>query len=306
MTKVKLSALLLLLTNGLFQMACGQERLNDKVEDSNSHHEAQAKSNKRALHAYGGWYCPDNIIGFPAVDIREFADVPVVVNRLPTKEETQNGTSLMYIDKSEIPDAYPLDIPLPALGRFYSESTRKNEVVIVIQAIVAGGDTVLGFRFANGGNGSARFHEVNLLTDDEIRALPPTPFISEEIAITATDKKVWKEITSSANAKVLGSIFEENGILKSDWKRGGSVQLLNREGQPVSSGVLTSFWLDTYLQVDYNIAGRNDVEKILILFDEFTNRTVLRIVCGPFDHDFEAKKAQWAQWLQKVKELSEG
>ena len=305
MKKVKLSSLLLILTHGLFLVACGQERLEVKDQEANTPTEDAAGSSEGALNGYVDWYCPDNIIGFPAVDIRELDAVPVVSNRLPTREETENGTSLMFIDTAEIPDAYPLDIPLPALARYYSESTRKIELVIVIEAVAAGNDTVLGFRFDHGGNGSARFREVDFLTEDEVSALPSTPYISDEIEIRASNKKVWAVITGSANAAVLGSIFEEGGLLKSDWKRGGSVQLLNRDGQPVSSGVLTSTWPDTYLQVDYNLAGRKDVEKILILFDEFTNRTQLRIVCGPFGDDLEAKKTQWTQWLQKVKELSE-
>lgn len=305
MKKVKLSTLLLLLMQGLFLVACGQESLEVKDQEANAPKEDTARSTDKALRGYVDWYCPDNIIGFPPVDVRELDAVPVVANRLPTREETQNGTSLMYIDAAEIPDAYPLDIPLPALARFYSESTRKNELVVVIQAVATDNDTVLGFRFASGGNGSARFHELGFLTEEEIGSLPPTSYVSDEIEIRATKKQVWALITGPENAEVLGSVFEDGGRLKSDWKRGTSVQLLNRDGQPVSNGVLTSTWPDTYLQVDYHLAGRTDVEKILILFDEFTNKTTLRIVCGPFGDDLDAKKILWTSWIQKVKELSE-
>ena len=44
---------------------------------------------KQEPHKYGGWYCPDNLNGFPAVNISNWKYVTVVNGRLPTKEETQ-------------------------------------------------------------------------------------------------------------------------------------------------------------------------------------------------------------------------
>ena len=41
---------------------------------------------KQAPHNYGGWYCPDNLNGFPAVDLLNWKNVPVVNGRLATKE----------------------------------------------------------------------------------------------------------------------------------------------------------------------------------------------------------------------------
>jgi hypothetical protein len=57
-----------------------------------------SESKVKDTHRYGGWYCPDNLNGFPAVDIQDWDAVPVINDRLPTREEAQNGTSLMYID----------------------------------------------------------------------------------------------------------------------------------------------------------------------------------------------------------------
>ena len=68
---------------------------------------------KQAPHNYGGWYCPDNLNGFPAVDLLNWKNVPVVNGRLATKEETQNGTSLIFVDTAKYPDARPLDIEMP-------------------------------------------------------------------------------------------------------------------------------------------------------------------------------------------------
>ena len=86
-------------------------------------------------HQYGGWYCPDNLGGFPAVDILDWNDVPVVNGRMATQEETQNGTSLIFVDIEKHPDARPLDMEMPRLARFFNVQSDKNELVIVIQAL---------------------------------------------------------------------------------------------------------------------------------------------------------------------------
>jgi hypothetical protein len=57
---------------------------------------AQDSFNKeRGQTSNSGWYCPDNTKMFPPVDIKSWNKVPVVNGRLPTFEETQNGTSLI-------------------------------------------------------------------------------------------------------------------------------------------------------------------------------------------------------------------
>ncbi|MDX1349364.1 MAG: hypothetical protein R3279_03915, partial [Putridiphycobacter sp.] len=43
------------------------------------------KNKVQPPHNYGGWYCPDNLNGFPAVDLANWSQVPVITNRLPTK-----------------------------------------------------------------------------------------------------------------------------------------------------------------------------------------------------------------------------
>ena len=65
---------------------------------------------KQEPHKYGGWYCPDNLNGFPAVDISNWESVPVVNGRMATKEETHNGISLIFVDDLKYPNAKALDI----------------------------------------------------------------------------------------------------------------------------------------------------------------------------------------------------
>lgn len=260
---------------------------------------------RKAQHPYGGWSCPDNLRGFPAVNIQDLDKVPVVNGRLPTKEETQNGTSLMYFDPVKHPNAQPLDINLPKLARYYSEYTKKNELVIVIQAVVEKNDTVVGFRYLNGGNGSDWFSEVKFVSDEEIDKLGATPFVSQSIELKATDEKIWEVITSPTYSKILGEMFDENAFVESDWRKGSYVHFKYEPGMIINTGIVTASWENMYIQVDYDFDGYHYVEKFLILRDKENNRTNLHVVSGPYGEDFEAQKTVWNNWLQKVKELSE-
>ena len=45
---------------------------------------------------------------------------------------------------------------MPKLARFYNIHSGKRELVIIIQALNISNDSIVGFRYLNGGNGSAR------------------------------------------------------------------------------------------------------------------------------------------------------
>ena len=81
---------------------------------------------RKTAHSYGGWYCPDNLNGFPPVNLTELDQVPVVNRRLPTEEEARNGTSLMYFNTVELPQAEALDMTLPRMARYWSNNTHKR------------------------------------------------------------------------------------------------------------------------------------------------------------------------------------
>ena len=125
----------------------------------------KVNSTKQEPHQYGGYYCPDNLGGFPAVDIDNWKSVPVVNGRMATKEETQNGTSLIFVDLEKYPDTKPLDIKMPKLARYYNKNSGKKEIIIVIQALKVSNDSVVGFRYLNGGNGSAYMDKVRFLSE---------------------------------------------------------------------------------------------------------------------------------------------
>lgn len=283
-------------------LACSQTN-ETPIEQATPVADQKVERTHKAPHSYGGWYCPDNLFGFPAVDIADWKSVPVVNGRMPTEEETRNGTSLILVDTEEYPNAKPLDMTLPKLARYYNESSKREELVIVIQALNVSNDSIVGFRFLNGGNGSAWFDEVHFLTDDEIGKIPDTHFFTTTIEINTPASVVGKVLTQPEYAESLHQIVDDGSPVKTTWPKS-----LNVNFHYPNSGALTSTFAgdmygNFYIQNDYD--ARNYTEKFFPFENHETKRTELRIVCGPFGDDFETQSAILEAWAQKVKELSE-
>jgi hypothetical protein len=159
---MKTFTLLTLLTiPGCFIQSCIDKPANDSATltaTANAHRDAN-----------NWWYCPDNIRGFPPVDIKLWNKVPVVNGRLPTFEETGNGTSLIYYDKRNYPDAETYNMALPKLASFLDPYTKRIDTVIVIQIVQTTYDTVVGYRYLTGGNGTYDFRAFHFLNDNEAK-----------------------------------------------------------------------------------------------------------------------------------------
>ena len=293
--------------------SCDKNIAVAQVEKTDFKIEEPIKAKFTSIHEYGGWSCPDNLRGFPPVNLKDWEQIPVINDRLPTKEETQTGISLMYFDTTEIPDARPLDMKMPRLARYYSDYTKKNELVIAIQAVIASSDTVVGFRYLNGGNGSAWLGEVAFLSDEERAELGSTPFVDQQLTIYAPKEKIWEVITGPQYAKELGEMFDKGAYIESAWEPNAKVHFKYGPDQTVSTGIITALWAHLYIQVDYNFDGYHYAEKFLLLENKdmaisqphLNNSTQLKIVAGPYGEDYEAQKVVWNNWAQKVKELSE-
>ncbi len=286
-------------------ISCGQKEVLTTEEASTIKEEQTKASKKDPKHPYGGWYCPDNIRGFPAVDIQDLDKVPVVQDRLPTKEETRNGISLMFFDTERTPDARPLDIKLPKLARYYSDITRKNELVVLIQAVIVRNDTVAGFRYLNGGNGSSWFSDLELVGEEEVDQLSQTRFVTFNSKINASPDKIWDVMTNPGNTDALGKVFAENNFIKPDRKDDPLNQFNYLPQNLGDKGLLTAFWKDLYVQVDYNLDGSHCVEKVLLLPGEDKTDTNIHIVIGPFEDNYVLQKIVWENWFKQVVELSE-
>lgn len=304
--KCKKLILSILLINLVYLTSCKQQVDSNNEMASSIMVEQPIKSKYQTKHPYGAWSCPDNFGGFPPVDVTELDKIPVVSGRLPTKEETQNGTSVMYFDTLQIPSARPLDITLPKLARYYSDYTKKNELVVIIQSVIADNDTVVGFRYLNGGNGSAYLGEVSFISEEEKEKLGKTPFVFHVEESNAPKEKIWEVITSPKYAKTLGAMFDKNAYVESDWKKDSEVHFKYEPDKIVSTGIITALWENMYIQVDYNFSGYHYCEKYLILENKESKTTKIHVAAGPYGEDIEAQKVVWQNWLQKVRELSEG
>ncbi|MCF8277973.1 MAG: hypothetical protein K9J17_14665 [Flavobacteriales bacterium] len=286
--------------------SCGQnEATSTQVVEVSTEEAATNNDAYAEPHQYGGWYCPDNLRNFPPMDIQDLDKIKVVADRLPTFEETRNGTSLMYFDTAKIPNARPLLISLPRVARIYSEHSGFNELIIVIQAVIAGTDTVVGFRYPNGGNGSAWYGQLSFLSEEEVSNLGPAPMIHLESKINASKEKVWEAFIRTSYAKELAERFDEHAFFESAWTPDSQLHLSLESDSLRAKGIITSLWGMLYLQIDYDRMGFHYSEKMTLMENE-DRQSSLHFVAGPYPKKTELQKVAWEIWIDDVKKVSEG
>lgn len=276
-----------------------QEHSNSTTEDQGS-----VVSEKVKPHQYGGWYCPDNF-GFVPVDIQKLEEVPAISDRLPTEQELHDNMSLINVDTEIYPDARALKMHLPRVASIFSEQIGLNELIIVIQAIVVQKDTVVGYRFANGGNGSARIKDVTFLSEDEVNQLGSLPFFYSKSVLNASTKDIWNAIRKTAYFKQLGEKFKRKDFFSSEWNADEQVHLnLDTEGEK-ATGYVGMVYGNYYLHIDYDRDGFHYSEKLLMIENKEENSTELFFACGPFPEGFESQKSKWSNWFEAVVKASE-
>ncbi len=295
----------------IFLNSCAQETKseltnNDKTteEASENNEEAEDDSPYTEMHQFGGWYCPDNF-GFKPVDISDLSSVPVVQGRMPTKEEAQNGSALMYVSPKKFPNAKALDIELPALAYVKMPYSEQKELAIVIQAFTDNTDTIVGYRFPNGGNGSERIQNVDFLSDDEIEIAEATPFYFEEIEVSATKAQVWKAFTKTDFAKDLGKKSKNKALNKTEWSDHLNVDFSYEQNGESVRGYAASMFGNLYIHIDYFKDGRHSSKKMLVTQDPISYQCTITLASGPYPEDFEEQEQFWNQWLQDLKDKSE-
>jgi hypothetical protein len=255
-------------------------------------------------HKYGGWYCPDNFGGFPPMDVQDLDQLSVITDRLPTKEEAKNGTSLMYFDQAEYPEASPLKIKLPRVAKIHSQHSGLDEIIIVIQAAVIGNDTVLGYRFPSGGNGTARIGEVTFLSDSEVNAEGSKPMVYMMEEMSGTKEDVWNAFTHTKYAESLGKTFNEQAFFDAEWKPDSRLHLEAETESMKAIGYVSNLFGNIYLHVDYDYHGFHYTEKMLLGENAEENTAELHFVSGPFPNDIDNQKIIWSNFVEEVKELS--
>lgn len=278
--------------------ACSQQ-----VDKKADHQECKAAPKEELVkqkeqHPYGGWYCPDNLYGFPAVNLQDWKEVPVVNGRMPSKEETQNGSSLIFVDQEKYPNAKALDMEMPRLATFYNDFTKREEIIIVIQALNVDQDSVVGFRYLNGGNGSARLSEVSFMDENSLEVKPDSRFVAFQLNIKAGQETIWKVLTNSMGADEKAK--EQN--TNEGMQRPNLSYVYPKAGELTST--TAQLWYGSYyIQNDYT--DNLFTEKFFLREDPNSGTTELNVVCGPFTDDYEAQYELLNQWAQSVKSLSE-
>ncbi|MTB51123.1 hypothetical protein [Lewinella sp. W8] len=262
------------------------------------------KAFKKDPHEFGGWYCPDNF-GFVPVDINRLDEVPVVVGHLPTEEELRNHQALIKVNPKKHPDAKHLDMGLPRVGRVFSPNKGIHELVIVIQAIATEGDVVVGYRFPNGGNGSAWLGEVELLSEDEVAALGPQPFFYKKATVKATKEDIWRAITQTDYARQLGEKFDQQAFFAADWTSDKQVRLNTETDGERAVGFVGLNFGNVYLHIDYIQNGVHYSEKLLMLENHGDKTTDLHFASGPFPDNFPTQQKKWENWFTEVVEKSQ-
>ncbi len=247
---------------------------------------------RKPNHQLGGWYCPDNLNMFPPVNLAEWNKVPVIKDHFPSKEEIRTGSSLMYLDEEQQKRAKIAPINLPALATYFNESVLKKELIIVIQAVEIDGETIVGFRYLNGGNGSARIEEVNFVNAPD----QTQDFVFIQDTINTVPSKIWNNIIKPNG---IGTGHGKNTSYKTDWHRGSKIEIDNMRGE------VTANWENMYLQLDYYKDGKPYVEKVLFLPVENSDKTIVKIVAGPFNEDIENERKEWNEWEERLKFSSE-
>ncbi len=231
--------------------------------------------------------------------------MPVVNGRLATKKETQNGTSLIFVDLEKYPNAKPLDIKMPKLARYYNQNSKKEEIIIVIQALHIVNDSIVGFRYLNGGNGSAHLSEITFLSDKEVKNMPNYKFVSFNITINSASDKVWKVLTNPIFNKELQPDFYKNNALEMNINNFKKVNYNYGNAAYITSEFAADLFGNKYIQIDFEQGNNQYVEKFMLLEDKQKKATKLEIVCGPYLDDYDNQKTKLINWAQKVKKLSE-
>ncbi|MBC8756681.1 hypothetical protein H2O64_18555 [Kordia sp. YSTF-M3] len=141
------------------------------------------------------------------------------------------------------------------------------------------------------------------LTSCKSNDMKESKIVSISIDINANSSEVWNLITSKDYAKELGSVFDKNAFVESDWKLGSEVHFKYEPNKIVSTGIITKLIENELIQVEYDFSGFKYEERYTI--EESNTVSKLAIYAGPYISDFEAQKIVWKSWLLKVKELSE-
>jgi hypothetical protein len=213
--------------------------------------------------------------------------------------------SLINVDTEKHPDARALKMDLPRVARIYSEHKGMSELIIVIQAIVVTEDTVVGYRFVNGGNGSAWMSDVTFLSEDEVADFGPQPFFYSKSVLKASTSEIWEALGETKYFKQLGKKFAHEDFFSSEWDAGYRANLhLDSKGEK-ASGYVGMVYGNYYLHIDYIRDGFHYSEKLLMSENQEDKTTEFFFASGPYPKKYKKQKSNWDKWIDEVIKASE-
>lgn len=271
---------------------------------TNETESAEPVRKRRPPHPYGGWYCPDNF-GFEPVDISQLQLVEAISHRLPTEEELKDHKSLIKVDLQENPNAKALDMDLPRVARVYSNANGIYELAIIIQAIVVDVDTIVGYRFVNGGNGSAWYSDVEFLSENEVDNMGARPFFFGKQTLKASKEDIWRAMCRTDYARGLAEKFNQQFLFFAEWDQVQEAILEYESADEAANGFIGTVFGNAYLHIDYMRGDLHYSEKMLILENEEKGTTEVFFAAGPFPENGAVKQAEWQDWFNKLVASSE-
>ena len=302
MNRFSIPTIILLL---LIFVSCSSQKSTKEHSETTTENVDSELTKKKEPHRYGGWYCPDNF-GFVPIDIQKIDEVPAIADRLPTEQELNDKKSLISVDTDKYPDARAFEMKLPRVARINSNRTGMDELIIVIQAIIVSEDTVVGYRFPNGGNGSAWLSDVEFLSEEELAGLGSQPFFYSKSILKASKEDIWKAFTKTNYFKELGEKFDKKEFFSSEWTSHSEAHLKSKQDGEKATGYVGTVFGNAYLHIDYHREGSHYSEKLLMSENREENTTELYFASGPFPKDFEKQRSNWNNWIEEVKKMSAG
>ena len=288
-----------IILSSVLVLSCSTKNNESNVNSSPK----QVASKITKPHPYGGWYCPDNLNGFPPVDYDSWKDVPVISDRLPTKEETKTASALIYVNLNSFPDAKAYDLDLPKLAQVYSPNTNRIEDIIIIQALTVKLDTIVGYRFFNGGNGSARLSEVTLLDDEASTNRNSKSFVSQTISVNASQKSVWQILEKAPQSKTLTDPTEKNPVMQVPYSADANLSFNPHPDAKKTASYADLLFGCYYIQNTYK--DNAFAEKLLFFEDPETQTTTLKMVAGPYGKNIKSYENKINDWMQELKVKAE-
>lgn len=288
-----------ILLSSVLVVSCSIKNSESNVQNTPK----QVASKITKLHPYGGWYCPDNLNGFPPVNYDNWKDVPVISDRLPTKEETKTASALIHVDLNSFPDAKAYDLDLPKLAQIYSPNTNRIEDIIIIQALTVKSDTIVGYRFFNGGNGSARLSEVTLLDNEATINGNSKSFISQTVSVNASQNILWQILEKAPQSKTLTNQTDKNPLMQVPYSPDANLTFNPNPDAEKTASYADMLFGCYYIQNTYKDSAF--AEKLLFLEDPETQITTLKMVAGPYNSDKKSYEKKINDWMLELKMKAE-